>query len=72
MTRYSLGRELLIKGLRFKIGKGYQVRTGLDPWIPGHSEFKPLRFTGDPTTPVSNFILDTMEWNKTLLKETFA
>ncbi|XP_060969593.1 uncharacterized protein LOC133036849 [Cannabis sativa] len=66
------GRELLLKGLRYKIGNGFHVRCGIDPWIPGHDEFKLIYFSGEPSTPVSTYIHDTMEWNLPLLHEDFA
>uniref|UniRef100_A0A803PFL5 RNase H type-1 domain-containing protein n=1 Tax=Cannabis sativa TaxID=3483 RepID=A0A803PFL5_CANSA len=66
------GRKLLLKGLRYKIGNGFHVISGLDPWIPGHDEFKPICYTRDPSTPVSTYILDTMEWNLPQLHQDFA
>lgn len=66
------GRELLLKGLRYKIGNGRHVRSGMDPWIPGHNEFKPISYRGEPSASVSNYILDTMEWDLDLLHENFS
>uniref|UniRef100_A0A803QFF3 Reverse transcriptase domain-containing protein n=1 Tax=Cannabis sativa TaxID=3483 RepID=A0A803QFF3_CANSA len=66
------GRKLLIKGLRFKVGNGFRIQSGLDPWIPGHDEFKPICYSGPSSMPVSTFILDTMEWNLDLLHNYFA
>uniref|UniRef100_A0A803PK25 RNase H type-1 domain-containing protein n=1 Tax=Cannabis sativa TaxID=3483 RepID=A0A803PK25_CANSA len=63
---------MLLKGLRYKIGNEFQVRSGLDPWILGHDEFRPIGFIGQPSLPVSTFILDTMEWNMDLLQDNFA
>uniref|UniRef100_A0A803NT11 Reverse transcriptase zinc-binding domain-containing protein n=1 Tax=Cannabis sativa TaxID=3483 RepID=A0A803NT11_CANSA len=60
------------KGLRYKIGNGFHVRCGIDPWIPGHDEFKPICYSREPSTPVSSYILDTMEWNVPRLHEDFA
>uniref|UniRef100_A0A803QH29 RNase H type-1 domain-containing protein n=1 Tax=Cannabis sativa TaxID=3483 RepID=A0A803QH29_CANSA len=45
------GRELLIKGLRFKIDNGFQIQSGHDPWIPGNDEFRPISYSGPPSLP---------------------
>uniref|UniRef100_A0A803NHT6 Reverse transcriptase domain-containing protein n=1 Tax=Cannabis sativa TaxID=3483 RepID=A0A803NHT6_CANSA len=66
------GRELLLKGLRYKVGNGYHIRCGLDKWIPGHTEFTPIHYTGQPTMTVSSLITDSREWNIELLNEHFG
>ncbi|KAM6545793.1 hypothetical protein CsatB_026529 [Cannabis sativa] len=52
------GRELLIKGFRWKIGEGRQIRAALDPWIPGQDTFTPIHFSGPADTMVSCLITD--------------
>ena len=34
MEQFVLGRELLGKGIRWRIGKGTQIRVLEDPWVP--------------------------------------
>uniref|UniRef100_A0A803QAN3 Reverse transcriptase domain-containing protein n=1 Tax=Cannabis sativa TaxID=3483 RepID=A0A803QAN3_CANSA len=65
------GRDLLVQGMRYKIGKGVNIATGTDPWIPSYTNFKPVSYTGPPTLPVSTFITDQMEWNIDMLNEFF-
>lgn len=35
-------RELLLKGLRFRVGDGRNIKMFQDPWIPKESTFKPI------------------------------
>uniref|UniRef100_A0A803NF83 Reverse transcriptase n=1 Tax=Cannabis sativa TaxID=3483 RepID=A0A803NF83_CANSA len=65
------GRELLIKGLRFKVGNGFNVAAGFDPWIPGQTNFKPVSFCGPSSMMVSSLITDNREWNLELLNDWF-
>uniref|UniRef100_A0A803P2K3 Reverse transcriptase domain-containing protein n=1 Tax=Cannabis sativa TaxID=3483 RepID=A0A803P2K3_CANSA len=65
------GRELLVEGLRYKIGNGYTVLAGRDKWIPGYTDFKPVSYRGADTLTVSNFITDQREWNIPLLNQFF-
>uniref|UniRef100_A0A803PLP7 Reverse transcriptase domain-containing protein n=1 Tax=Cannabis sativa TaxID=3483 RepID=A0A803PLP7_CANSA len=61
------GRELLLKGHRYKVGNGFHIQSGNDKWIPGHTEFHPITYIGPPSFPVANFITDEREWNIDLL-----
>uniref|UniRef100_A0A803Q8E0 Reverse transcriptase domain-containing protein n=1 Tax=Cannabis sativa TaxID=3483 RepID=A0A803Q8E0_CANSA len=65
------GRELLIEGLRYKIGNGFTVSAGFDRWIPGFTDFKPVSFNGADSMTVSHFITDQREWNISLLNQYF-
>uniref|UniRef100_A0A803QMZ3 Reverse transcriptase domain-containing protein n=1 Tax=Cannabis sativa TaxID=3483 RepID=A0A803QMZ3_CANSA len=65
------GRELLVEGLRHKIGNGFNVLVGFDKWIPGHNDFKPINYTGLATLTIANLITDKREWNIQLLNEYF-
>uniref|UniRef100_A0A803NW04 Reverse transcriptase domain-containing protein n=1 Tax=Cannabis sativa TaxID=3483 RepID=A0A803NW04_CANSA len=66
------GRELFIKGLRYKIGNGYHVSAATDPWIPAISNFCPITYDGPPSMLVSYFITQAREWNISLLKAHFG
>ncbi|XP_060972669.1 uncharacterized protein LOC133038517 [Cannabis sativa] len=66
------GRELLAKGLRYKVGNGFHIQSGLDKWIPGHTEFRPITYTGSPSQPVACFITDQREWNLDALHNYFG
>uniref|UniRef100_A0A803NGI9 Reverse transcriptase domain-containing protein n=1 Tax=Cannabis sativa TaxID=3483 RepID=A0A803NGI9_CANSA len=66
------GRDLLVKGLRLKIGDGSSVQCSSDPWIPRHSEFTPICFLGDTQNLVSYYITDDNEWNLPLLARDFS
>uniref|UniRef100_A0A803NML1 Reverse transcriptase domain-containing protein n=1 Tax=Cannabis sativa TaxID=3483 RepID=A0A803NML1_CANSA len=65
------GQELLLKGLRFKIGDGIHVDNRKDPWIPSHNDFKPVSYLGSDSLPVSHFITDNRVWNVPLLTSYF-
>uniref|UniRef100_A0A803P6L1 Reverse transcriptase zinc-binding domain-containing protein n=1 Tax=Cannabis sativa TaxID=3483 RepID=A0A803P6L1_CANSA len=65
------GKELLLKGLRFKIGNGRSVDSGTDPWIPSYSDFKPVSFSSSIPMPVSSFITGERIWNVSLLNSYF-
>ncbi|KAM6558713.1 hypothetical protein CsatA_027952 [Cannabis sativa] len=66
------GRELLVPGLRFKVGNGHHIHSGLDKWIPGHTQFRPITYTGPPTQPVASYISEQREWNLDILKVYFG
>ncbi|KAM6559150.1 hypothetical protein CsatA_028389 [Cannabis sativa] len=66
------GRELLLKGLRYKVGNGHQIQCGFDKWIPGHTDFSPIIYNGPPSLTVAALISDNREWNMELLNQYFG
>ncbi|XP_060972316.1 uncharacterized protein LOC133038243 [Cannabis sativa] len=66
------GRELLVHGLRWKIGEGRSIRSGFDPWIPGHTTFLPMTYSGPSNGVVANLITDERQWNTPLLQQYFS
>uniref|UniRef100_A0A803NPU7 RNase H type-1 domain-containing protein n=1 Tax=Cannabis sativa TaxID=3483 RepID=A0A803NPU7_CANSA len=66
------GKELLLKGLRWKVGDGHNILYASDPWIPGIKNFKPLQSVMTSTNQhVSSFITSDRHWNLELLYATF-
>ncbi|KAL0399757.1 UNVERIFIED_CONTAM: putative mitochondrial protein [Sesamum radiatum] len=35
-------KPLILTGLRYRVGSGFNIRIGLDPWIPRPSTFRPI------------------------------
>uniref|UniRef100_A0A803QCG6 Reverse transcriptase domain-containing protein n=1 Tax=Cannabis sativa TaxID=3483 RepID=A0A803QCG6_CANSA len=65
------GRELLVKGMRFKVGNGHHISCGTDPWIPSHTNFKPISYNGPPNMSVSSLITEQRVWNLEMLNSFF-
>uniref|UniRef100_A0A803P4T9 Uncharacterized protein n=1 Tax=Cannabis sativa TaxID=3483 RepID=A0A803P4T9_CANSA len=65
------GKELLVKGLRYKVGNGTHIDCKHDPWIPGFNEFKPVSFIGSHSLPVSSFITEDRVWDLPMLNRYF-
>ncbi|KAM6580980.1 uncharacterized protein LOC115695246 [Cannabis sativa] len=65
------GRDLLIRGLLWKVGNGCSIRTLQDPWIPG-IKFPCLRSNAlPPIDKVSFFIDNKGSWDKNKLYQYF-
>lgn len=63
------GRDLLKKGVRYRIGNGEDVAVFGDPWIPKELTFKPICLNRDfLQVKVSHFINNNGEWNLDFLK----
>uniref|UniRef100_A0A803Q6Z2 Reverse transcriptase domain-containing protein n=1 Tax=Cannabis sativa TaxID=3483 RepID=A0A803Q6Z2_CANSA len=67
------GKELLLKGLRWRIGSGADVNCVSQPWIPGPSNFKPLLFLSpDRDVKVADFITHSRQWDVPKLQQFFT
>uniref|UniRef100_A0A803QG02 Reverse transcriptase domain-containing protein n=1 Tax=Cannabis sativa TaxID=3483 RepID=A0A803QG02_CANSA len=66
------GRDLLIKGLRWKIGNGNSVKCASDPWLPGNTSFRPYTFCGDVDFSIEHYITHDRQWDLNLLRQHFG
>ncbi|XP_060974670.1 uncharacterized protein LOC133039749 [Cannabis sativa] len=66
------GRELLIKGLRWKIGLGNSVKCVSDPWLSGNTTFRPYTYSGDLDFTVEYYISPDRRWDLNLLRQHFG
>uniref|UniRef100_A0A803PZ04 Reverse transcriptase domain-containing protein n=1 Tax=Cannabis sativa TaxID=3483 RepID=A0A803PZ04_CANSA len=66
------GKELLLKGLRWKIGNGQSVRCVKDPWLPGNTTFTPYYYGGDPLFTVAHYITNERQWDLRILEDHFG
>jgi hypothetical protein len=68
------GRELLRKGLIWRIGDGTKVSAWNDQWIPRAGSLRPLgREPGDELDKVSELLLSNgQEWDENKLRQHFA
>lgn len=67
------GRDLLLRGIRWRIGDGTKIRVFSDPWIPAPSSFRvitPFNFLSDQLQ-VSD-LLDHGKWRMDLLEVLFC
>ncbi|KAL5568310.1 hypothetical protein UlMin_024885 [Ulmus minor] len=65
------GRELLNKGLIWKIGNGLSVKAFSDPWIARPMSFKPVTKNPRMDDPTIAEFLNPLGWNTQLLEENF-
>ncbi|KAM6553423.1 hypothetical protein CsatB_014185 [Cannabis sativa] len=66
------GKELLIKGLRRRIGNGANTRVFKDPWIPRPPSFLPVTKEVGDLMMVSELIEQPGQWNKDLIHQVFS
>ncbi|XP_062021223.1 uncharacterized protein LOC133737733 [Rosa rugosa] len=67
------GRELLRKGVRWRIGDGKEVRVFIDPWVPGLPSFRPILRQGAPLfLRVSDLLHNNGGWNMEALNYWFT
>ncbi|KAL5555122.1 hypothetical protein UlMin_037358 [Ulmus minor] len=65
------GRELLNKGLIWKIGNGLSVKAFYDPWLARPMSFKPVTKNPRMDDPTVAEFLNPLGWNTQLLEESF-
>lgn len=62
-----LGRQVLNRGVRWRVGDGWKVRVA-DPWVPKPNSFKPVLRNMDPDTKVCELMTeDRQGWNLDVL-----
>ncbi|KAI9162401.1 hypothetical protein LWI28_026934 [Acer negundo] len=66
------GRELLLKGIKGKVGDGKSIKAFVDPWIPRPTSFLLVTTTGNNNSLVADFLLDDgMGWEIRKLDQIF-
>uniref|UniRef100_A0A803PH33 Uncharacterized protein n=1 Tax=Cannabis sativa TaxID=3483 RepID=A0A803PH33_CANSA len=67
------GKELLVKGLRWRVGTGTQINCKMDPWLPGHTDFTPFSFIGtDSSLQVADLINSNRQWDFSAVAANFG
>ncbi|KAM6574232.1 hypothetical protein CsatA_022559 [Cannabis sativa] len=67
------GKELLAKGLRWRVGLRNQINCKSDPWLPGHTDFTPFSFIGnDSSLQVADLIDQHRNWDLTVISANFG
>ncbi|KAK3199433.1 hypothetical protein Dsin_022848 [Dipteronia sinensis] len=50
------GKKLLLQGLRWRVGNGYDIKVFIDSWLPRHASFKPISLCRDVNMTVAELI----------------
>lgn len=67
------GRELLLRGLMYKIGDGSSIKIAIDLWLPKRNTFKPILVNPCfKDSFVANFLLYSGQWKVPLLQKAFS
>ncbi|KAM6576524.1 hypothetical protein CsatB_028361 [Cannabis sativa] len=66
------GKELLKKGLGWRVGTGSNIQCNSQPWIPNHSSFLSLVYKGDDAMTVAHLITGSRQWNLEALQQNFS
>ncbi|KAL5795560.1 hypothetical protein ACOSQ2_000380 [Xanthoceras sorbifolium] len=67
------GREVLEKGIRWKVGSGLKISVFKDPWLPRDSCFKILSPKLLPPESTVSVLMDGVgAWNKSFVKKYFC
>lgn len=66
------GKQVILKGLRWRIGDGRRVQIYHHCWLPRHTTFKPFSQPKlPPESTVSELIDDNNKWKKDLIQQCF-
>lgn len=67
------GKDLLRKGLCWRVGNGHNIRAHQDPWIPNLQAYisicKPVL---NLNCKVDRYLLDNGMWNEQVVRKTFS
>ncbi|XP_075499819.1 uncharacterized protein LOC142538372 [Primulina tabacum] len=65
-------REIIQRGLCWRVGNGQSIRAFADPWIPTIPSFhSSLHHSRDNQLRVSHFISGTRTWNESMVRQCF-
>ena len=65
------GKNLLIQGLRRRIGNGQNTKVFTDPWLPRPASFRPITQSANDDLKVAELIQHPGKWNVDLIQESF-
>uniref|UniRef100_A0A803QJN9 Reverse transcriptase domain-containing protein n=1 Tax=Cannabis sativa TaxID=3483 RepID=A0A803QJN9_CANSA len=67
------GKELLVQGLKWRVGTGENITCKSDSWLPGHTTFTPFSFKGpDASLQVADLIDQHRQWDITAISANFG